>query len=169
MKNIIGLLLIVGALSVWSFYLSDLEDKIEKDEKSIMTNKTEIRKIKQKIAKINGEKTNRREQIAILKKIPKANNQAELLVFLRKIVFKYGYDFEQISFNTSFQPEIEGDQTNMRFSISGPVNNLIPFVAELENSSRFMGLKSVSFSIKNTGNNELSMSVNIFAFSQGNR
>jgi hypothetical protein len=168
MKNLFGLFLLVGVLPFWVFYFQEYHQNFINLESSIVTAEKTL-KIKKEKLKILKEKTiSEQEKKVLLNKIPVKDRQAALIILLRKLVSKHSYNFHSIDFDKGLQTEIGATQINIQFSIEGPLNKLVGFISDIEKNKRFLGIEGIGFSIKNNSANNLSMVINLFAFSQEN-
>jgi Tfp pilus assembly protein PilO len=159
------ILIFVLVISFGGFVLRPWYSDIQKlQEESSELQKTLKDKI-QELQNLNTIiKASEQKNQSIIEQIPSDNQQEVLLLSLRKLSQKTNFYFDGLQFSKGHNRILGIPELKIQFSTEGKKSQLVSFLRAIEESTRFLGMESLSISTQEENN--VTFGVSLYAFFQ---
>ena len=165
----ISLWLALGMIPLYGFWIIPQSKTAQANQQAVEALKSETLSYQNKLKQLKDLDTLLADERyeGVLEKIPSKLEQAELILQLQNLAEKTGFVFDGLSFNRGQDAEIGASTLEVNFAVRGRAENFASFLAAVEESPRFMGLRSFAYSVETiNGLDVISLSVPLYTLAQ---
>lgn len=150
-KSLIGVLLILVAVSIYVFLLKPLSDEVDKKEQELTTRIAEADTLQIKVDDFKKQEDalqlNEEKKRQILSAIPIGINQDEVIRDIVEIAAKQDITLRSVSFSKSISGDKSVNVLRVSASFEGSYSDLINFLQGIEGNKRRFKINSISVQV----------------------
>ncbi len=164
----IRLILVVVIVCLYGFLLKPWWGEYKEQNQEINIQETQISAIQKELKKLREQeaKPQSNDEVSI-GKIPKHNEQEQIIRDIERIAEVSGFRFSSLTFNRGIEAASNAKKVNINISLKGPYDRLFFLLSSLQQNDRFIGIKDLRLSsnIKD-GTRNAAISLSLFALHQ---